>query len=150
MFGWMWLVAGADLLLEKSSVGWWLMLIWFERKALLADKPSEQCRLVSILAYLNVYLPLIRFRIASLPGLISYLSEFGSFMLSPWKCIKKRIYFILYFLYAWISAAAIGPTTCWMGDLANRLQSISIDGVPIHGDPTHPASTDTRYAGSLQ
>ena len=36
------------------------------------------------------------------------------------------------------------------GRLANRLQSISIDGVPIHGDPTHPASIDTRYAGTLQ
>jgi len=36
LFGWLWLVAGIDLLLEKSTAGWLLMLIWYERKTLLA------------------------------------------------------------------------------------------------------------------
>ena len=36
LFGWLWLVAGADLLSEKSIAGW-LMLIWSERKRLLVS-----------------------------------------------------------------------------------------------------------------
>ena len=37
-------MAGTDLLREKSTARWWLVLIWFERKALLADKLNEQSK----------------------------------------------------------------------------------------------------------
>jgi len=39
MFCWLWLVAGADLLLREKCCwlagGWWLVLIWCEGKTLL-------------------------------------------------------------------------------------------------------------------
>jgi hypothetical protein len=60
-------------------------------------------------------------------------------------------YFDLHVPLIWIQVLLqLRPSTCCMDDWANTLQSISIDGVGIHGDPVHPASTDTRYAGSLQ
>ena len=40
LFGWLWLVAGADLVSEKSTAGC-LMLNWCERKTLPADTLAE-------------------------------------------------------------------------------------------------------------
>jgi len=44
--GWLWLVAGADLLLEKNTAGWLLAdadLVWEKSTAgWLADKSAEQ------------------------------------------------------------------------------------------------------------
>jgi len=42
MYDWLCLVAGADLLLEKNTAGWLLILIWCERKSLLAGWLTNQ------------------------------------------------------------------------------------------------------------
>ena len=51
LFGWLWLVASADLLLAKYywlAVNWWLILIWCKRKILLAGWLTSQLNIMCL------------------------------------------------------------------------------------------------------